>query len=266
MNSRVLIAAAGLPVLALVAVVYWSAKSDAPVSPTVPADEAKLTGGSAADWVREPFGFDDPERIAAEIAAAVERDRQVIIAEGAAAEARIRSDIERRIEQQLQSARSNEIERQAETQERQWALLQARATVLDQYREDPEWPVVPALPGVNGFPIKVCPYFTACLSDRLANEEDDPDWARSMESRLLAEVARHAAGGLSQVHVVCRRTTCGVLLPSAAGTTRPDIEQLKAQLAPALGFVASRSAELGDFQAIYLTTDEVELPFFFEQW
>jgi hypothetical protein len=128
---------------------------------------------------------------------------------------------------------------------------------MNRYRRDPAWPTGPAVPGVAGFEIQQCPETRTCLSDLLRDETDDPAWSRPMEARIMGELAGQAAGGVAQVHVACRQTICGVLLPSASGDSRVNLVQVGERLAAALGFAGHTLADRTNFQAIYLSVDEV---------
>jgi hypothetical protein len=132
------------------------------------------------------------------------------------------------------------------------------------YRTDPNWPTVPAVPGVAGFNIQVCPDFRVCLSDLLAEQADDPGWARPMEARIFSEMSRLMSDGLAQVHVVCRQTVCGVLLPSSS-TDRRNLFEIGRQVADELGFAQHSIADRSDFQVLYLSIAEELTPYLFVQ-
>ena len=243
MKARVLIVAASLPALALIIALQYSSRRDAPDAVAIeeaPASASPATAdGEVPDWVREPLRFDDDADSAN--AFVFDRNQPTIEEAGAEAEVRLRLWLEEQLPRGLGTPGvvSEEAARQFEA--------------LQRYQSDPAWPTVPAVPSVNGFNIRVCPDFQHCLSDQLASEPDDPAWARPMESRLLAEVANHASGGLPQLHVVCRRTICGVLLPSVPDAARLNTTEMAARVAEELGFEHYRIANRDDFQAIYLT-------------
>lgn len=94
---------------------------------------------------------------------------------------------------------------------------------------------VPVLPGFAGFEIPD-------LGDghpgaRLFNESDNPDWARSMEGRILGESARAIDFPLITLHAVCRSSTCGVLFVYTNDAYHGGSYNYYArQLADALGF------------------------------
>lgn len=136
--------------------------------------------------------------------------------------------------------------------ERQRAALEKRF----RYRSDPAWPRIPALPGVSGFEIQQCGDIQNCLSDRLAAERDDAEWARPMESRIYNALSTHARSGMGQVHVVCRQSIYGVLLPSYSEDNRQNALQLGSDIAGELGFVHHSFADRPEFQALYFTRSE----------
>lgn len=129
--------------------------------------------------------------------------------------------------------------------------------LTDYYRRRPSWPTVPALPDLAGYEIQVCPSSRLCLSDMLADEPDDPGWARFMESELYREVTTLSNGSITHAQVVCREKTCGILLPdSSSRMTLPQLMQLGSQLRDKLGFQHRSFSDLSDFQALYLTKSE----------
>lgn len=68
---------------------------------------------------------------------------------------------------------------------------------------------MPALPDLYGFDI---PDFSERQpAKRLANEPDNPAWARAMEGRILDEMQFLLELPVFTVHAVCRSSMCGVL-------------------------------------------------------
>jgi hypothetical protein len=136
------------------------------------------------------------------------------------------------------------------------AALEQQEDERERYFRDPTWPTISALPGVSGFQIQKCPE-SRCLSDLLADEPDEPAWSRAMESRIIGELAKHTEAGLSQIFVVCRQETCGILLPlSESAPNRPNVMLAGSEILSDLGFAHYSFAERPDFQAIYVTNRE----------
>lgn len=128
-----------------------------------------------------------------------------------------------------------------------------RTEEANRYRDDPNWPKRSAVPGYSGFEVQVCPR-QFCISDWLADEPDNPVWSRSMESRIMSEIARMEQGGLAHLFAVCRQDSCGIVLP--ASDADEDLSTLlgKAmELRSALAFGHVSIAYRSNFQAIYLT-------------
>ena len=116
--------------------------------------------------------------------------------------------------------------------------------------------ILPALPGVAGFDVAICPRSMNCLNARLLEEADNPNWARPMEARIFDTLARSTPGGLAQVDVVCRETICGVLLPSSPGAVQPNLNDAARLLRSELGFSAHyQMTQQPELQAIYLSTE-----------
>ena len=114
--------------------------------------------------------------------------------------------------------------------------------------------VLPALPGISGFEVAICPASRNCLNARLLEQADDPSWARPMEAGIFGELSR-LPGGVGQAHVVCRQTICGILLPLSPGAIRPDRTPFIGRLQTEFGFSPYyNTADSADLQAIYLTT------------
>ncbi len=114
---------------------------------------------------------------------------------------------------------------------------------------------MPALPNLPGFEIP--DPFEDNLARRLANEPDDPAWARTMEGRALEEVANLLDFPVTSLHAVCRSTMCGVLFTySTASHTGGNRNRLAQRLADALGFSGYQAGETlrgpTDFTYIYL--------------
>ena len=124
------------------------------------------------------------------------------------------------------------------------------------YMTDPSWPRMPAVPGISGFDIQICAGFQECLSDYLAEEPDEPAWSRTMESKLYDAIANRSSVLVSQLHVVCRQSTCGLLLPYSPGSERVNTIMIGNELADELGFVGHAIANRPDFQALYFTRSE----------
>jgi hypothetical protein len=81
-----------------------------------------------------------------------------------------------------------------------------------------------------------------------------------MEARIFSEISSQTQtrGGLAQVHVVCRETVCGILLPLSSQTDRLNIVEFGRELAEELGFAQHSLANRNDFQAIYLSISEYQ--------
>jgi len=123
------------------------------------------------------------------------------------------------------------------------------------YLRDPTWPRIAAVPGVAGFEIQRCPR-SQCISDWLAEETDDPAWARPMEARIMAALGGSAERGLAQIFVVCREASCGVVLPPDSGSPVPELIRAGQALSDTFGFSHHSVADRSGFQAIYLTRRE----------
>ncbi len=122
---------------------------------------------------------------------------------------------------------------------------------------------MPALPDLPGFEIP--DPFEDNLARRLANEPDNPSWARVMEGRALEEVANLLDFPVTSLHAVCRSTMCGVLFTySTASHTGGNRNQLAQRLADALRFSGYQAGETLsgtiDFTYIYLGNWDTKRP------
>lgn len=127
---------------------------------------------------------------------------------------------------------------------------------------EPLWPAppaIPALPGLSGVDIPLLGI--AAIDDAhpaklLADEIDDPAWARPTELRITDRIGALAPKNWYQSHVGCRRNTCGIVLLYPPGTD-VDVTKVESDFADALGFTArgtgrSYERDLGTLVTIYL--------------
>jgi hypothetical protein len=132
-----------------------------------------------------------------------------------------------------------------------------RAADREQFWSPP--PTVSALPNVSGFdlPLQGIPQLDADHpATLLSAQADDPDWARPMESRVIADIAAVLASeDALQIEARCRSTACGIALRLPASFAR-EMDGLEDQFAEALGFGRGRllrySTDAGIVAAIYL--------------
>jgi hypothetical protein len=241
MKPGLVIVAIALPLAAALLVLVDSPRRDAPVRQlgSEPAGERALPS-----WVEKPIPYVAPIDLELD---APGTDGGRIPGLNAAIEAEMRA-LQVSLDQDFRSMLVSPS-----------GISGVQSAEYEQYMTDPDWPTVAAVPGVSGFAIRVCPSFMRCLSDRLGDERDEPNWARPMEARLYAEVARHAGNGLSQLHVVCRETICGVLMPAVAGVDRQNLFQLGTRLTDELKFSRHAIADRADFQAIYFENGNEDL-------
>jgi hypothetical protein len=243
MKLRIAILAVTIPFLAMLVSVWFSTHQDAPI------DNSSITSETSTE---RPRAVQEPIRRPPDIVFPEEREISASSSVTSADIEEIRMRMLASIAEEFRASIEADIERSLSPYDPNAAWLGE----VGRYRLDPAWPTIPVLPGVSGFEIQQCPH-SRCLSDRLAEEPDDPAWARPMESRILAELPRHAERGLSQLFVVCRQRTCGVLLPALEDTaSRLDLSRTASALATDLGFANHSVAERSDYQAIFLTTRE----------
>lgn len=69
---------------------------------------------------------------------------------------------------------------------------------------------MPALPGLAGFDVP--DIFDTSPAHQLADEPDDPSWARGMEGQVLSTIASLIDFPVNSMHAVCRTKTCGLVL------------------------------------------------------
>jgi hypothetical protein len=131
-----------------------------------------------------------------------------------------------------------------------------RATGREQLWPAP--PAIAALPGVAGVDVPL--FGIPALDDNhpaklLAEEIDDPEWARPMESRVTQQMSSLAAKNWYQSYVGCRRTICGVVLLYPPGTD-VEVGNVADAVAEDLGFSSgagqSYARDTGTLVTIYL--------------
>jgi len=243
MKLRIAVLAVTIPLLAGVVSVWFSANRDASIEDS-PASTVAPT--------ERPVRLRDPILRPPAVAFPEEPDVPVGPEVTSADVEDIRMRMLASIAEDFRTAIEVDIERSVS----RFGANSAQSEELSRYWTDPAWPTIPALPGVSGFEIQQCPR-SQCLSDRLAREPDDPAWARPMESRILAELSGYAETGLTQVFVVCRQHTCGILLPALEDTaSRLNLNLTGSALGSELGFPNHSVADRSEFQAIFLTTRE----------
>jgi hypothetical protein len=122
----------------------------------------------------------------------------------------------------------------------------------------PAPPGIPALPGVAGVEIPllgISAIDNGHPAKRLAEETDNPSWARAMESRVINAVSASAPESWYQSFVECRSTTCGVVLLYPP-ETNVDVRGLEAAVAEVLGLMTaggrSYQRETGTLVTLYL--------------
>lgn len=122
----------------------------------------------------------------------------------------------------------------------------------------PAPPAIAALPGVAGVevPLLGIPAIDdAHPAKLLAEEVDDAEWARPMESRVTEQMSSLAPKNWYQSYVGCRSTICGVVLLYPAGTD-VDVGNVDDAVAEELGFISgagqSYERETGTLVTIYL--------------
>jgi hypothetical protein len=114
---------------------------------------------------------------------------------------------------------------------------------------------MPALPDLPGFEIRDLSENSP--ANRLANEPDNPAWARAMEGRILEEVSNRLDFPVNMLHAVCRSTMCGVLFAystaSHTGANRNEFAQRVADSLQFSGYLAGETlGGLTGFTYIYL--------------
>jgi hypothetical protein len=122
-------------------------------------------------------------------------------------------------------------------------------------------PKISALPGVSGFELDA-QYSDLVVhpAQSLANEPEDLAWSTGMEARIVGELSTVLLGiTVSQIEVVCRTTTCGVVIDYSPGPgVGPRLAQVTRHLVESLGFGLKGSIMGGDwsFMAIYLSAGD----------
>jgi hypothetical protein len=95
--------------------------------------------------------------------------------------------------------------------------------------------MMPALPGLAGFEVR--DIVDSSPSHRLANEADDPSWARGMEGQVLNTIASLIDFPVTTIHAVCRTTTCGLVFAYRSSEhSERNYNFFAQQLADELGF------------------------------